>query len=229
MTHPGDAELDAILGPDATPYEREELREVLAEVLAEEAAGLGTLEETGAALDDSYARNARRLAEDVTDSLDKRPTDEVKLARALDRIADGTYTPPAIFRPARDSGGRFGRMCGPLDDLGGCAARYHRPGCATLTLTDAPNASYEDAQSWNTVVHRHLPPAELASPGEPADWEPGGGFGSFEDLTGPPGGPGTADWDLHARVLHSMGLVGEPPGPRPPVPDTAWIREELGL
>jgi hypothetical protein len=252
MTHPGDAEPDALLDglDDVTPWEREQLREVLAEVdgggwgrpgpgpYGGDGDGpwhdqAGTLEEASAALDDTYARNARRLAEDVTDSLDKRPNDEVRLARALDRIADGTYTPPAYFRPAAAPTGRWGYPCGPADDLGGCAARYHRPGCSTLMVTDAGNGSFEDAEAWNAVVRGHLPPAgadaDLANPGEPVPWEPDGGFGSFDDLVDPVGEPGSAAPDLHARVLHWMGLAESPPRSRGPGPDVSGLIEELGL
>ena len=194
----------------------------------------GPLQATSAALDDAYGGEAARLAEDEADraAAAKRPTDEVRLARALDRIAGGTYTPPAYFRPAAAPTGRWGYPCGPADDMGGCAARYHQPGCSTLMVTDAGNGSFEDAETWNAVVRRHLPSGEtgLANPSEPGlDGEPDGGFPSWDDLTGPLGGPGTAAPDLHARVLHWMGLADAPPGLRPPVPDVSGLIEQLGL
>jgi hypothetical protein len=253
VTHPGDAELDALLdGLDPTPWEREMLRQTLAQVddpfadprydVDDDGDGTGPwhdaagpLPDAGAALDDAYGAEAARLAEDEEDraSLAKRPSDEARLARALDRVGRGSYTPPGYFRPARDTGGRFGHMCGPLDPLGGCAARYHQPGCATLTLTDAPNGSYEDSESWNAVLRRHLPPpgdARLSNPAEPGPGEPHGqDFPSFDDLVDPLGEPGSADPGLHAEVLHSMGLADAPPRPLRPRPDVSGLIEELGL
>jgi hypothetical protein len=250
MTHPGDAELDALLdGLDPTPWEREQLRETLDQVddpfadprydvddgddgdgTAPWHDAAGPLPDAAQRLDDAYGAEAARLHEDEQDAaaLAKRPSDEVKLSRALDRVGRGSYTPDAYFRPARDTGGRYGHMCGPRDPLGGCAARYHQPGCATLTLIDAPNGSFEDAESWNAVLRRHLPPpgdARLSNPGEPH----GQGFPSFDDLLGPLGEPGSADPHLHAEVLHSMGLADAPPRPLRPRPDVSGLIEELGL
>jgi hypothetical protein len=236
MTHPGDAELDALLEglDDVTPYEREALREVLDEVdgggwgsrpgPGPYGPGPGTLEETGAALDDAYGGEAARLAEDEADraALAKRPNDEHKLARALDRIGDGTYTPAAYFRPAREPTGRWGYPCGPADDFGGCAARYHQPGCVTVMVTDGGHGSYEDAEAWNAVVRKHLPP-------------PGSELGLATDygevLDDWAGLPAAADPGLHARVLALMGEADAPPLPRPvgPAPDVSGLIEELGL
>jgi hypothetical protein len=257
---PTDEALTVMLeGLDADPYEREVLREVLAEADAEEAAGLyadpeprytgpyggpgdsaelAQLAAAGQALDDRHAADAQRLLAEVTDGLERRPSAERILARAIERIADGTYTPPpgAQQAPARGAGGRFGHVCGPVDDIGGCAARYHAAGCVNVTASAAASGSFADVEAWNTAVRGHTSAADvtaaaqtlgLATPA-PELGEPGGMWA--DDLFSPAGGPGSADPELYAHVRHLLALDGPPPRrPPEPRPDTEWLRQVLGL
>jgi hypothetical protein len=265
MTYPSpsDEALTAMLaGLDADPWEREQFREALAEADAEQAAGLlppdapyepgpyggdpfppgspelANLAEIGGVLDDRHAADAQRLLADVTDGLERRPSAERILARAIERIADGTYTPPPAPQPApaRGAGGRFGHLCGPADDLGYCTGRYHDAGCVAVTASAAASGSFADVERWNDVVRGRTSAADvtaaaqalgLASPA-PEFGDPGG-FAE-DDLFGVTGVPGSADPELAAQVRGMLGLPAQPlRRPPEPKPDTQWLRRVLGL
>ncbi len=260
MTHSGSD--DMLAGLDADPYERMVLDEVLDEVEAEEAAGLpydadgdadggpadpedddprswaGQLEAAGAALDDTAARDAQRLAEDVYDAIPGRtPTDEVRAARALRRIEAGTYTPdpysrgdPAAAAAARDPSGRWASACGDLDEFSRCSAKYHQAGCHVVTEAAAANGSATEAEAWTAQLR-----------GQPMD---PGALGFANESGAEPHDPLGVDFDdvlddgqrlpyeqLRDRITHRMGLSDrqdrEPlPGPHT---DVRWAREALGI
>jgi hypothetical protein len=229
---------DMLAGLDADPWEREQLAEVLDEVEAEGYGDDGPWHDAafssiGAALDDRNTSEAQRLVADITDQLERRPRAEHVLARALDRIADGTYTEPAWSRPARDAHGQFSAICGDADGMGRCAARYHAAGCSAVTASAAASGSYDDVQAWNEAVRGHVSGADvtaarqvtgLAAPSEPGyDY----GYDAFGDLLEPPAGAVSYP-ELHAEVRRQLGM-GEPPPRRIPASDTAWLREVLGL
>ncbi len=99
------------------------------------------------------AREQQREHEDEEDRRDRakgphrnRPSTEDRLARALDRISRGTYTPAVAAEPAQgdDVTARFSAMaaCGVADQYGHCTARYHALDCLhnATQLTDAAGA-----------------------------------------------------------------------------------------
>jgi hypothetical protein len=243
MTYPEDM-LD---GLDPTPEERLAFYRALDETEAEEDGAGGDygpwddgyedqLSAIGDHLDARHASEADRVVADITDQLTRRPKDEVIAARALDRIADGSYLPDPYFRAQpREADGRFGSACGPVDEVTGrCAARYHGAGCGAAVASAAATGSYEAVESWNEVVagHTHPPEVEmglgLANPSEPWDgtdqW--GGLLGN-----GDPATPGTPGYEaLRAQIFHKMALADAPARPRDPgMPDTGWIRAQLGI
>ena len=71
------------------------------------------------------------------------PTED-RLARALDRITAGTYTPqgPAAYGLASPAYGTVTgeQTCGVADDLGYCMERFHAPGCGSLADPEAAGA-----------------------------------------------------------------------------------------
>jgi hypothetical protein len=244
----------ADLDPD--PYEMLMLEEALAEADAEEAAGYGdpgdgdpdpdpdggdgtwqaAMERAGAALDDSAARDAQRLAEDVGDAIGGRPPrDEVRAARALRRIESGTYTQPEQLRPARDAGGLFAVSCGEaLDEFGRCASRFHDPSCHTVAEAAAANGSHAEAEAWAAQLRgQPMDPdvtaaqQQLGLANEPVrQADPlGVDFGDLLD-----DGSRVPYDQLKARLLHEMALADAPPRQRQPdSPDTAAIRAALGI
>jgi hypothetical protein len=239
---------DWLAGLDATDEERLAFLEVLDEVEAEEAGqpppygGDDDDEPDGpwhdqlhavtAAVDTAYAADAQRAAEDITDSLDRRPSAEAKMARAIRRVEAGTYLPPDYFRPARDAGGRFSASCGEPDEFGRCSARYHAASCHVITEEAAATGSPESARAWDDVLSRHVPASGtgtasalwLASPSGP---QPGEAGDTWADLLR---GDGLAVADVHAAMLAELGEAGAPPGyPREPLPDVRSIAEGLGL
>ena len=242
--YPGDGDVAALLEDiGATPAEQQHLREVLAEVEAEEAYGEPAPDPYGpwddfntatAAMDRTHELDAQRLAEDVADQIPDRrpPSDEVKLARALRRIEAGTYTEPEQFRgdpAARDAYGQFASACGPPDDFGRCASRYHDPACGAVIAAAAATGDATEAEAWALTL-RNRPPdpgalgysAELAEPSGPED--------TFADLLAPRSAdPAT----VHARMLAVLADqdTAEPgyaalPEQMPPVGD---LRFALGL
>jgi hypothetical protein len=236
-------------GLDADPWELQQLEEVLGEVGAEgyEDPGGGDpdededgpwhdrlMEQAGAALGDSAARDAQRLAEDVSDSLALRPSAEVKAARALQRIEAGTYTRPATLRPARDSEGLFSVSCGEaVDDFGRCASRFHQPDCHVIMESAAATGSYEEAEAWNATLN-----------GQPSAVDVAGAQAQLGLAGGQPGADGLdmrwADTlgddrelpyeQLRDQLFHRMALADAPARQRQPdSPDTTAIRAALGI
>jgi hypothetical protein len=209
---PTDAELDA-------------LAEVLAEVEAEEAldelpgeADLasdygpwddytdlsGGLERASAALDAQMGTGAASLGEDIQDAIadTRRPKSEDKLARAFDRIARGTYTPPGYYRPAEPETACHAHR----DAYGRCGARFHSPLCIETARGEAATGSARAAEAWNAqlLANQEDSPVDLASPtGLDTSWD---------DLLGPDGGPGVpADWDTIGEMRKILGITAAAP------------------
>jgi hypothetical protein len=248
---------DMLDGLDATPEERLAFYRALGEVEAEEDAGLldgdgddgpwhdwaggysgdelDRLHEIGEQVDDTYARNARRVGEDIVSAIERRPKDEARLASALSRIQAGTYTEPQFFRgdetvaaAARDPLGRYRAACGPLDEYSRCASKYHAAGCHVITEGAAATSSATAVEAWRDVLSGYTSPSEalgLASPPAP---EPGDGtdmWGYVLD-SGEPRSYG----QLRARMLHEMGESDAPARELDPgLPDVSGIRAALGL
>lgn len=253
MTYPGG---DPLEGLNPTDEERLAYYRALDEAEAEEAgipyeageeeAGpwddvaeqLGAI---GDQVDGHYALEGQRIAEDIVAGLDRRPSDETRLARAMPRIEAGTYTEGAFFRGdeaaaaamARDPIGRWQAVCGPIDDFGRCSSRYHTPDCHTTVESAAARGDSVAVEAWNdTLQGRAQPPGTdarslgLATPSE----QPGSGADAWADLLEGPGGPASADPRLHARVLHHMGMSEQlPPEPGEPLPNVSSIREALWI
>ena len=238
MSYPySGAEIEALITEaDATPAEAQAIREVLAEVDAGDPppdpyGPWDDFNDAAAQMDAAHAADAQRLAEDVSAELDRRPSAEVKIERAMRRIEAGTYTEPAAFQPARDAGGHYSHACGPLDDTGRCASRYHDPGCSVVIAAAAATGDATAAEQWALTLRDHPPDpgtlgyaAELAEPDAPAD--------TWADLLQP---PGSADpRSVHARMLAILedeqaaepGYEPVPPETMPPVTD---LRAALGL
>ena len=264
MTYPGG---DPLEGLDPTDGERLAVYEALDEVdeaewqeavaaAAEEAAGdedglpeagpwddaAAKLGAIGEQVDGHVATAAAVAAEDAEDAewFARRPSAEARAARALDRIAAGTYTPPAYFRgdpaaaaAARDPLGRYQAACGPLDEFARCSARYHTPDCHTSAESAAARGSATEAEAWReTLQGRAQPPGTdaralgLATPSGP---EPGSGADTWADLLDS-GEPGSAGPGLHARLMNYLGQAdAPPPPPREDLPDTTVIRAALGI
>jgi hypothetical protein len=238
--YPGD-DMDALLADiGATPAEAAHLREVLAEAEAEDPPpdDFGPWDDFHAAtaqMDTFHQLDAQRLAEDVTDQLDRRPSAETILARALDRIGNGTYTEPEQFRAdARDASGRYSAACGPLTDLGTCGARYHQAGCHAVAEGQQTRGSAQEAEAWNAGLLAHKVPdgTDLASPADPDPDPFGGPADMFSDLLAPPAADPAA---VHARMLAALDDGGPPPEPGwepiPPeqMPPVTGLRAALGL
>ena len=251
MTCPSGEEM--LEGLDVTPEERFEFLRAVAETDAEEAgvpygdeddgpwhdgSEMDQLEAIGGQLDARRDLNGTRVGEDIVAQLDRRPTDEARLARALPRIEAGTYTEDPYFRgdpaaaaAARDPLGRWQAACGPLDDFGRCAARYHDPDCHTTVESAAARGSYAEVEAWNATLAGRTPEGgvDAEALGLANEPRPGDGGDLWADLLEAPGGPGSAGPGLHSRVLAYMGEIDAEPEPRGPGPDTTAIRAALGL
>jgi hypothetical protein len=192
MTYPNGQGLYDLEPTDA---ELDDLLEVLDEVEAEEVLGdqelandygpwdgyvdlSGGLDRASAALDASMTTEAQRQAADLTDALERRPTFERKWARAIERIGDGTYTPPAYYRPAEP-----GTAChAHRDAYGRCGARFHSPLCIETARGEAATGSARAAEAWNAqlLANQETSGTDLAAPALDSTWE---------DLLGADGGP----------------------------------------
>lgn len=200
--------------------------------------GLGQLEAAGAALDEHHALEGQRIGEDIVAQLDRRPSDEARLARAMPRIEAGTYTQDAWFRgdeaaaaAARDPLGRYQAACGPLDDFARCSARFHTPDCHTSVESAAARGSYEEAEAWAGTLQGRTSPGGLdaGTLGLANEPQPGDGVDLWADLL-ETGEPGVAAPGLHARLLNYMGEADAPAAqPRPDLPNIDAIRAELGI
>jgi hypothetical protein len=239
---------DPLEGLDPTPQERLDFYRALDEQEAEEAsydlnapwhdedAGLtddemaAGLEAIGDVVDDAYQTAALVAAEDEATSalLTGRPSDEEKTAWALERIAAGTYTPPAYFRP-RGQSGRYIATCGQADDLGHCMERYHQAGCESGVVSAAATGTHDDAQAWSATLRGYTPPPEVATAREelglatPAPMPPQ--YLGWDELFSD-----TSPRDAHAAMLAELGAAEPMPvPPRQELPDVGGLRAALGL
>lgn len=194
----------------------------------------------GDQLDARRDLEGQRIGEDIVAQLDRRPSSEAILARAMPRIEAGTYTQDSYWRGdeeaaaamARDPIGRWQAVCGPIDDLGRCSSRYHSLDCHTTVESAAARGSVTEVEAWNdTLQGRAQPPGTDAGSlglATPADPQPGSGLDAWSELLEGPAGP--ADPRLHDRVLAYMGERDQlPPEPREDLPDTTVIRAILGI
>jgi hypothetical protein len=191
--------------------------------------------DAAAALDRAHELDAQRLAEDVTDALERRPSDEAKLYRALARAEAGTLTPAPQFRSARDAGGQYAAACGPLDDLGHCGARYHAATCSSVAEGRLSRGSVAEAEAWNRGLSGHggaSSAAEDLGLSSPSGPDPGSGD-TWADLLSAPGGL-FSEPEIRARIMAALdgeAADAEPgyaalPEARPPV---TGLRTALGL
>ena len=201
----------------------------------DESGQLGAIGET---LDARAGLDATRIGEDIVAQLDRRPTDEARLARAMPRIEAGTYVEDAYWRgdpaaaaaAARDPLGRYAAACGPLDDFARCSARYHTPDCHTTIESAAARSSYAEVEAWNETLAGRTPHAgiDAAALGLANEPHPGDGSGDawadLLDTSGPRSYP-----DLRAAMMHEMALADQPAPPPREGPDTRAWREALGL
>ena len=57
---------------------------------------------------------------------------------------------------SRASSGQYARACGPLDDFGRCAERYHSAGCSVVTDSAAASGSAEQVTAYReSIAQRH--------------------------------------------------------------------------
>jgi hypothetical protein len=194
---------------------------------------LGALGEIGDQLDVHHATADAVAAEDMADSVffTTRPTDEAKAENAVARIEAGTYTEPAYFRPARDGQGRFGRVCGPVDEvLGTCGSRYHAQGCSAVVMQAAATGTPEEIIAWRDTLARHTPPPGAAGAatqmGLASEPVPGEGADTWQSLLE---GPARPYGEIHARMLAEMALADNPAPPPREGPDVSGLARELGL
>jgi hypothetical protein len=121
------------------------------------------LADVTALADHVQATEQQRLAEDVEDQLARRPRFEDKLARAIDRISRGTYSPQGMYAQGRDPAGQFApNGCGLLDDFGRCSSRYHSGECFETVRSSAATGNAEAAEAWNRTLRRGTPAAAAA-------------------------------------------------------------------
>lgn len=231
-----DDELDELLaGLDADPWERQQLAEALDEIAGAPGSydpdgpwhdGIPQLDDAFAAMDRANALNGQRIGEDIVAQLDRRPSAEDRVQRALVRIESGTYHEPSQPDPL---GGRQD-VCGDLDDFGRCGAAYHVRGCHQTVEASAATGDADAAAAWRDVLLNRTPdPGILGF----ANGEPGLGDDIWSDLLASPlGGQGAA---VREQVLAYLGEPGGRPQPVPawpsrqPRPDTSALRAELGL
>jgi hypothetical protein len=242
--YPGDGDMAGLLADiGATPAEQQHLREVLAEVEAEEAYGepepspygpWDDFNDATAQMDQAHALDAQRMTEDIVDGLERRPSTETILAQAMRRIEAGTYTEPEQFRSdpaARDGYGQFASACGPLDDATGtCGARYHAADCGAVIAAAAATGDAQAAEAWrDTLASRPPDPGALGYSAELA--EPSGPEDMFSGLLSPASADSAT---VHQRMLAVLADAeaaepGPEPFPREQYPDTAALREAMGL
>jgi hypothetical protein len=189
------------------------------------------LDAATAPLDDAYALDAQRMAEDITDSLERRPSAETKIAQAMRRIEAGTYTEPEQFRPARDAGGQYSAACGPLTDLGTCGSRYHQAGCYAIAEGRMSRGSVAEAEAWNAGLLRHVAHRDLSTPADPDPL--GGGGDTWASLLRSPGGL-FSEPEIRARIMAVLdGEAAADPGyepvPAEARPPVTSLRTALGL
>jgi hypothetical protein len=171
----------------------------------------------GGHLDMAGASEAQRAAQDIEDALARRPSFDHKIARALQRIGQGTYTPDAYYRDRTADGQFTGRVCGEgLDDFGRCRSRYHDSACLEVLRASAATSGAETVLAWNRALRRNgdTAAALALANAEAASWD---------DLLGP---DEAASIDALTHVRQLLGLGGPAPQHRP---DLGWLRRDLGL
>jgi hypothetical protein len=241
MTHPDG---DWLADLDPTEWERQQLDEVIGETDAEQAAGLpgddgmppegpwdDQLSSIGDTLDATHALDGKRIGEDIVAEIERRPTDEQRLARAMRRIEDGTYTEPPQLRPARDAWGQYTSACGDTDDFGRCSARFHDRDCHVVTDAAAATGSAEAVEAWRDTLNARTPHGGIDAEalGLANGPQPGDGTDTWADLLADPGG--LSGYELiRARIMHEMAVADAPPRSRDPAaPDVSALRAALGL
>jgi hypothetical protein len=235
--YPGDDPEAMLDDLGATPAERQAYYEVLAETDAtgpEPGGEFGPWDDFHAAtaqMDQAHQLDAQRLAEDVSAQLDRRPSSEDILARAMERIQQGTYTEPPGFLPAvADAYLASHPACGEVTEFGTCSNRFHSAQCGAVIAQAAATGTAEDAGAWRDTL-RNRPPDPGALPYSAELAEPSGPEDTFADLLAPRSADPRA---THARMLAALDDGGPPPEPgyeplpeqMPPVGD---LRSALGI
>jgi hypothetical protein len=157
-------------------------------------------------------RDQIRLEEDAADELAGRQGSYDRMARALDRAARGTYTPPAMYRD-RSPGGCNG---GSRDDYGRCASRYHLSNCAEVSRASAATSDAEAVTAWNQALLSGAASngALLANGIEP----------TWDDLLS--GEPGVTSAEALEYMRAQLGIRT---GPAPARPVPGHLAQEMGL
>jgi hypothetical protein len=108
--------------------------------------------------------------------------------------------------------------------------KYHQAGCESAVASAASTSTPETVTEWNEAVAGHVHPPEIEIYGL-ANSGPWSGSDQWGDLIGGGlGEPGSADPELHTRMLHLLAESGPlPPPPGPGYPDVSSIRQVLGL
>jgi hypothetical protein len=164
-----------IAGLDPSPQDLCDLDDVLAEVEAEESAGMfgdgevddlwddtaqlangygdyadielaGDFGELGAIHDLAAGHQQQVIAEDIEDQLARRPTTEARIARAVNRLSRGTYMPAGMYA-SRDPDGQFaGRSCdGSVADAYGNCGARFHQSSCIHTVRQAAATGSHDA------------------------------------------------------------------------------------
>jgi hypothetical protein len=175
-------------GPDlsglgASPWELQQLEEVMAEVADgglddlpddgtgpwDDEAGLAAydLGDVAHMVDLATASEQQRLAEDGW-PLPRKAED--KISWLMGRVERGSYLPPIYFREPEPSYG-----CGQVDSFGRCSARFHGAYCLEAARGSAATSDATAAEAWRAALNRNTAigdPALLASPMDTED-QPG--------------------------------------------------------
>ena len=223
-----------------------------------ELSGLGDYASVAELANASYERETRRLAEDG-EQLAARGED--RLARALSRIGTNSYTPRRVTMADLASpsatartkaAARYrqehadfatavtgGEICGHVDELGRCGARFHEAGCSGLATTEIAEVltaagSYAELAAM-PVTDATERTGWLEHDGSPLTWR-----GWLEAATGQRQGQDGFESGYGQRVLTSIqrpavfGDPSDPAGPAQGIGDGTWavvdaIRGQMGF
>jgi hypothetical protein len=203
---------------------------------------------------------AREQARAALDALPPAVRQEDKVARAISRAGHGLYDGQQMSFAAEQaaveiilSNGGNG-PCGPVDEFGRCASRYHDLECGTSQNTDwlasgPPRSTYQASLSnfadglqldlapravWDDPDDEDQAPAYMpARTVELAhqlahDWGLDAGefpaTTAFTDLLRPPGRPVAIEEELMAGMGYEL-----PAEPRPSYPGVAQLARDMGL